>query len=212
MEILSFIATVILVTVSGALSPGPLFFAAISHGAKHGAKSGLLFSVGHTIVEFPLVILLAAGLLSAASQPLAKSLTGVVGGVALLVFGALQIMGSIMPSRLEQNSSRKTALQNPLLVGLIFTLLNPFFIVWWLTAGGKLIVDSLMFASLAGVLIMYVSHVWMDYAWLIAVAYLAKVGTNILGSKAYRVIMAVFGAVLIYFGLAFLFPFFRLPT
>jgi len=205
MDILSFVATVILYTVSGALSPGPLFFAAVSHGAKHGAKSGLLFSVGHTLVEFPLVILLAVGLLSAASKPLAKSITGVVGGVALLVFGALQIRGSILPSKLEQNSSRKNALQNPLLVGLIFTLLNPLFIVWWLTAGIILIVDSLMFASLAGVLIMYVSHVWMDYAWLTAVAYLAKIGTNIIGSKAYRGVMAVFGAVLIYFGLVFLF-------
>ena len=205
MDVLSFIATVILVTASGSLAPGPLFFAVISHGTKHGAKSGLLSSVGHTLVEFPLVILLAAGLLSAASQPLAKSLTGVIGGTALLVFGALQIRGSIITSRLEQNSPRKTAFQNPLLIGLIFTLFNPFFLVWWLTAGGKLIVDSLMFASLVGVLIMYVSHVWMDYAWLTAIAYLARIGTNILGSKAYKGLMAAFGAILIYFGLTFLF-------
>jgi hypothetical protein len=44
----------------------------------------------------------------------------------------------------------------------------------------------------------------MDYAWLTATAYLAKKGANILGSKRYRVLMAMFGAVLICFGTYFL--------
>jgi len=51
---------------------------------------------------------------------------------------------------------------------------------------------------------MYVCHVWMDYAWLTAVAHFAKVGTSVAGFKWYRLIMAVFGTVLIYFGLTFL--------
>jgi len=44
----------------------------------------------------------------------------------------------------------------------------------------------------------------MDYAWLTAVAHFAKVGTSVVGFKWYRLIMAVFGGVLIYFGLRFL--------
>ena len=59
MDTLSFVVTVILITASGALAPGPLFFATISHSAKSGTKSGLIFSVAHTVVEFSLIMLFA---------------------------------------------------------------------------------------------------------------------------------------------------------
>jgi threonine/homoserine/homoserine lactone efflux protein len=59
MDIVTFIITIIVVTASGALAPGPLFFANLAHGTKSGPKGGLAFSIGHTLVEFSLVILLA---------------------------------------------------------------------------------------------------------------------------------------------------------
>ena len=203
MDVLNFVAYVILITASGALAPGPLFFVTISQGAKSGAKSGLVFSVAHTLVEFTLVILLACGLLTVANEPSVKLTVGAVGGIVLLVFGAMQIRDSLT-SKFSETKSGEVATRNLLLIGLTFTGLNPFFIVWWLTAGAKLILLSLEFASLAGVVFMYVCHVWMDYAWLTSVAHFSKMGTNVVGFKWYRLIMAVFGAVLIYFGLTFL--------
>jgi len=203
MDVLNFVAYVILITASGALAPGPLFFVTISQGAKSGAKSGLVFSVAHTLVEFTLVMLLACGLLTVANEPSVKLTVGVVGGIVLLVFGAMQIRDALT-SKFSETKSGKVATRNLLLIGLTFTGLNPFFIVWWLTAGAKLILLSLEFASLAGVVFMYVCHVWMDYAWLTSVAHFSKMGTNVVGFKWYRFIMAVFGVVLIYFGLTFL--------
>jgi threonine/homoserine/homoserine lactone efflux protein len=94
--------------------------------------------------------------------------------------------------------------RNPLFLGVVFTGLNPYFIVWWLTVGSKLIVDALAFGLLLGVLLMYVSHVWMDYAWLTMVTHFAHVGTKIAGARWYRVVMTLFGAVLVYFGVTFL--------
>ncbi|MCW4052540.1 MAG: LysE family transporter, partial [Candidatus Bathyarchaeota archaeon] len=82
--------------------------------------------------------------------------------------------------------------------------LNPFFIVWWLTAGAQLVVISLEFASLAGVVIMYICHVWMDYLWLTTTAHFAKAGLSIVQLKPYRLILAAFSLILIYFGLTFL--------
>jgi len=200
---LNFVATIVLVSASGALAPGPLFFAAISHGTRVGARSGLVFSIGHTLIEFTLVMILASGLLTVASEPAVKLLVGVAGGIVLLAFGAMQIRDSFT-SKFGEPKSGGVASRNLLLIGLAFTGLNPFFIVWWLTVGAQLILMSLEFAALAGVVFMFVCHVWMDYAWLIVVAHFAKVGTNVVGFKWYRLIMAVFGAVLIYFGLAFL--------
>jgi len=203
MNALNFVATIVLVTASGVLAPGPLFFASISHGTRVGARSGLMFSIGHTLVEFTLVMLLAAGLLTVASEPTVKLAVGVAGGIALLAFGTIQIRDSLT-SKFGEPKSGGVASRNLLLIGLAFTGLNPFFIVWWLTVGAKLILMSLEFAALAGVVFMFVCHVWMDYAWLTAVAHFAKVGTSVVGFKWYRLIMAVFGGVLIYFGLRFL--------
>jgi len=202
MDLLSFVTTVIIVTASGALTPGPLFFATVAHGAKLGAKGGLAFSIGHTLVELPLVLLLSVGLLTVADQPIIKLITGVAGGLALLTFGAFLIWDTLVKKG-NKITLRGIASRSPLLVGLLFTGLNPYFIVWWLTVGGELIRRGLMFASLGGVIIMFLSHIWMDYAWLILIAYLAKKGTSILGNKGYKALMILFGAAFVYFGINF---------
>jgi threonine/homoserine/homoserine lactone efflux protein len=62
MDPLEFAAEVILVSASGVLSPGPLFFTNIIYGSKQGVTAGVKIAFGHTIIEFPLVITLAWGL------------------------------------------------------------------------------------------------------------------------------------------------------
>jgi len=203
MDPLNFAVTVVILSISGALAPGPLFFVTISHGIKSGTKSGILFSIAHSLIEFTLVMLLALGLLSVANEPAAMLIVGVAGGVALIVFGAMQIRGSFS-YKPEETKTGQEATRNLFLIGLALTGLNPYFIVWWLTIGATLIFISLEFAGLAGVVFMYVCHVWVDYAWLILVSALAKRGAKILQFKWYRILMAVFGVVLIYFGFSFL--------
>ncbi len=194
---------VIIVTASGALAPGPLFFANISEGMRSGARAGLLFSIGHTIIEFPLVILLALGLLKEVTQPLIRSIIGLLGGCALVLFGILQIKESLKTNVLK-TAGRDRVTKNPLILGVLFTGLNPFFIIWWLSVGAKLIVEALLLAQIFGVLIMFVAHIWMDYAWLIGTAYLSKIGVNLIGSRVYRILIFAFGIVLILFGINFL--------
>jgi threonine/homoserine/homoserine lactone efflux protein len=203
MGILDFVATVILVTVSGALAPGPLFFANISKGVKLGARGGLIFAVAHTLVEFSLVMLLSFGLFVINSE-LVRRVIGIAGGIVLIGFGLTQVYSSLRPKPERTGEKGKASSHRLLLLGLALTGLNPFFIVWWLTAGAQLIVIALEFASLAGVLFMYVCHVWMDYAWLAATAHLAKTGMKVVGLKWYRLLMGLFGIVLVYFGLSFL--------
>jgi threonine/homoserine/homoserine lactone efflux protein len=103
----------------------------------------------------------------------------------------------------EETKTGKAA-RSLLLLGLALTGLNPYFIVWWLTVGANLIFISLEFAGLVGVVFMYVCHVWVDYAWLILVSGFAKRSSKILHFKWYRLLMAVFGAILIYYGFSFL--------
>jgi len=203
MDLFSFVVTVVILTASGALAPGPLFFATVSQGSKHGAKTGLIFSIAHTVVEFSLIMLFALGLLTVASEPAVKTVIGAVGGIVLIAFGAFQIRNSFK-SNLEEMEKPKSSYKHLFLIGIVFTGLNPYFILWWLTVGGQLIIMALEFAALLGVIFMFLCHVWMDYVWLTGVAYFAKKGTNIVGLKWYKPLMITFGAILIYFGVTFI--------
>ena len=49
-----FLASVLLISLSGVLMPGPLFAVTIQKAAK-SKISGALIAVGHGIVEFPLM-------------------------------------------------------------------------------------------------------------------------------------------------------------
>jgi threonine/homoserine/homoserine lactone efflux protein len=50
---------------------------------------------------------------------------------------------------------------------------------------------------------MYASHVWMDYAFLTAIAHLGKKGKAIVGSRYYKLVLIVFGLILAYYGATF---------
>jgi threonine/homoserine/homoserine lactone efflux protein len=203
MDILNFAVTIILVTASGALAPGSLFVANIAYGAKYGAKSGLIFSVSHTVVEFSIVMIFALGLLTVANEPIVRFVVGFTGGFFLIIFGLFQILNS-SKFKIKESKLKKSSLHHLFFIGLAFTGLNPLFILWWLTVGAELIFISLAFASFIGVIFMYICHVWMDYAWLIVVAHLSKRGTDIIGSKGYKILISVFGVILIYFGSIFI--------
>lgn len=202
MDLLTFVVTVILLTASGALAPGPLFFQTLSQGSRTGARSGLIFSVAHTIVEFSLIMLLAVGLLAVKDEVVIRTSIGVLGGVVLIAFGLYQIISSLKKKDILQKHT--TSSHHLFLIGIVFTAFNPYFIIWWLTVGSNLILLALEIAALAGVIFMFLCHVWMDYVWLIAVAYFAKRGVNALGSRWYRALVLVFGMILIYYGVSFL--------
>jgi threonine/homoserine/homoserine lactone efflux protein len=202
MDVLGFVVTVVLLTASGALAPGPLFFQTLSQGAKTGARSGLLFSLAHTVVEFSLIMLLAFGLLAVKDDVVVRDIIGILGGIVLIAFGVYQILGVFRTNQIKQKEAASSS--GLFVIGLLFTGLNPYFILWWLTVGSNLILLALEFAALAGVVLMFLCHVWMDYVWLTSVAYCAKRGVNALGSHWYRALLGVFGGILIYFGVSFL--------
>jgi len=195
---------VVVVTASGALAPGPLFAANLLQGTKGGMRSGFMISVGHTLVELPLVILIALGISSVMNFPGFSLVVGLVGGCALIGFGLVQIVGAAR-HRIKLDEVQEAGIQKKALVlGVGLTALNPYFILWWLTVGLGLVVQAVELGALLGVLIMYVSHVWMDYAWLTGTAYLSARGRMLIGGRGYRLLLLGLAAFLIYFGVGFI--------
>jgi threonine/homoserine/homoserine lactone efflux protein len=91
MNMLDFGIEVIALSASGVLAPGPLFFANLVYGTRHDKWSGIKVAYGHTAVELPLIIMLAAGLFTFDSAKKYVSVVGLVGGIAILAFAGLQI-------------------------------------------------------------------------------------------------------------------------
>ena len=198
-----FIIYTVAVSTSGALSPGPLFFSAVFHGPRSGVRAGVLLATGHMAVEFPLVILLSIGLAGLADHPAVRAVTGIMGGIVLAVFGGLQAYRSAKGERGKEETSLPMSPRRLIALGAILSGLNPFFLIWWLTVGLKLVVDAVSFAGLAGVLMMYLAHIWMDYGTLGVVAQIAKRGIRPIGSLGYRVFAILLGVVFIYYGAVF---------
>jgi threonine/homoserine/homoserine lactone efflux protein len=200
-----FLLTVVFVTMSGALSPGPLLVTNLSNAPRWGWRGGLWLSIGHTFVELPLILLVAVGLNIIINNLLLQVIVAAIGGVVLLIFAGLQIR-EVHQSRGEMGQlepESPATSRHPLLAGIIFSGLNPYFLFWWLTAGANLVIEALIIAAFVGVFIMFAAHVWMDYVWLIGTAWFANKGTNLVGSKGYLVLMVAFSVFLIYFGLSF---------
>ncbi len=90
-NILEFALIVTIISASGVMSPGPLFAANITHGLKNGTKAGIKIAIGHSLVEFPLVILLGVGILSMEVFPEFRTIISILGAITLFVFAFLQI-------------------------------------------------------------------------------------------------------------------------
>ena len=197
-QLAEFAVAVIIISVSGVMSPGPLFAANVAYGLKGGTKTGLKMAYGHTVVELPLVILLGIGALSLETIPQFRETIALLGAISLFTFAGIQIR-----SVLRKPTTVFEGKHGPFLAGIILSALNPFFIIWWFTIGFKLISDALVLASFVGIGIMFAFHIWMDYAWLCGVSFLSSKGKKILSNKNYSIFMIAISGVLIYFGIVF---------
>jgi len=198
-EFLGFALTVVIISISGVMSPGPLFTANIMHGLKEGTQSGLKIAAGHTVIELPLIILLAVGVISLETIPEFKTTIVLLGAIGLFGFAGLQIK-NVLTKNMQPGIQVK---HGAFLTGILFSALNPFFIIWWFTIGFKLISDSIELWSYWGIGILFGVHIWMDFVWLGFVAFSASKAGNILSNQNYRILMIALSGVLIYFGISF---------
>ena len=181
-QFLEIAVLVIVVSASGVMAPGPLFAANVSYGLREGGKSGLKMAIGHTIVEFPLVILLGIGVFSLEFFPEFRTVISVLGAITLFVFAGLQIRSTFQRKEISISKPK----QGPLLTGIALSALNPFFVIWWLTIGFKLISDAMLIWAFAGILVVFGLHIWMDFAWLGVVATLASKSKKLLSNRNYK--------------------------
>jgi len=198
---------IILVSASGVFSPGPLLFANLALSKYGGFWSGIKIAIGHTIIELPVIILLSLPFVVFSPVNMTFSIVKIISFIAgafLIVFAILYVVRIIRANDSPHTAINTSRIQNPYLAGIMFTSLNPFFIVWWTTVGVKLISDSIsLLGHPAGIAFLFFVHIWMDYAWLGLSSYLASRGFNIIRSEYHKFITMLLTVPLFYYGIYF---------
>lgn len=191
------------IALTGALIPGPLLMFVISHTLKYGkGRSGLFAGLGHCVVEGFLILFILLGLAAFFNFSVFQSVVNVVGGVALVVFGVLNVLAARGRQIIGDSESRMFA--NSLVGGVFFTVFNATIPLWWATTGLFMLNQALMTTTILGVAFWVLGHWSADLAWYAFVGYSVSKGRNYMSEKTYQAIMLVCGVVLVSLGGFFL--------
>jgi len=160
-----FLASVLLISLSGVLMPGPLFAVTIKKASK-SKTAGALIAIGHGIVEFPLMFLIFFVLSEFNLPDFVQVAVGLVGGF-LMVFMGVQAFRS----RHKQEEVTVDLKRDSVLAGVWTTAANAGFILWRLTIGTTLILNAKLF-GLLGFSVFAGVHWLTDFSWYAVVALL----------------------------------------
>ena len=198
MNLLAFYGFITVISLSGVMSPGPLTAFLIARG-KDSPWAGIWVTLGHALAEVPLIIALYAGL-----QPFFE-IQGIREGVSLLGGGVLIYMGSgVFRNFRSAAPEQKSVLHcNALTGGILLTVLNPYWVLWWLTIGASLIARTNEFGWLAGLVGMIVVHLLADAVWAVFITWSSNQGSRMIGETGWMRIEQGCGWVMLGFGVFF---------
>ena len=153
-----FLVSVVLISMSGVLLPGPLFAVTLEKAAKR-KTAGALIAVGHGIVEFPLMFLIFFVLSQFNIPDYVQVAVGLVGGLLMMFMGV-----QTFRNRHKTEEARVSSKRDSLVAGVWTTAANAGFILWWLTIGTTLILNAKLF-GLLGFSVFAGVHWLCDFSW-----------------------------------------------
>jgi len=209
MNVLEILAAWFMLSMTGALAPGPLSAAVVMQASKRGPLHGILPMVGHAVVELGIV---AAIIVSVEALTLDATMIDMLvgfGGLVIVGFGLLALKdwkhaaptGSL---ELARTTSVSTVTQATI-QGAAVSILSPYFLLWWFGIGlanVTLLVGELQIGVgtvlLAGALI-YFTHISTDFlfgAFLAVGAHKASKTVTVGGINWINVTIGIFQVAL----------------
>ncbi len=192
-----FLVQAVIISLTGVMAPGPITAATIGTGTK-SPHAGMWVAVGHGMVEFPLMIVIYYGLGRYFRIDPVRAAIFTFGGLFLLLMG-YDMLRSIR-STAEMNGKNDA---RPLTAGIMLSLGNVYFLLWWVTVGGALLTKAVGF-GLVGVLVFAAVHWLCDLIWFYFLSAVSYRGGHAFGIIFQKVVFAVCGVFLLFFGSMFL--------
>ncbi|RLB00027.1 MAG: hypothetical protein DRG37_03485 [Deltaproteobacteria bacterium] len=201
MTLILFFLSAALISLSGVMAPGPLTAATVAYG-RRSPNAGVLVAIGHGMAEFPIMIIIALGFGRILQDPGTGIFIGAAGGI-LLVYMGINMIRNENTSNMMHARAREPS-KNPITGGIVLSLGNPYFLVWWATVGATLISTSLKF----GILIFFlftIVHWSMDLIWCYILSFATFRAGHIWGEKFSRAITMFCSVTLVFFGGMFIY-------
>ncbi|MBN1877433.1 MAG: LysE family transporter [Anaerolineae bacterium] len=192
MPFLLFLSEIILISLSGVMSPGPMTTVTVGKG-NISPHAGAWIAVGHGIVEFPLMVAIFLGIGYLFDLPYVQTAIALVGGAFLLWMG-IGMLRSTRQAEIEATQDTRS----PILVGILLSAGNPYFLIWWATVGATLVLRSVTFGIL-GFVTFALAHWLCDFVWSYLLSAMAFKGGEFFGRRFQQGIFALCGVLLIFF-------------
>jgi threonine/homoserine/homoserine lactone efflux protein len=193
----TFLIESFLISLSGVIAPGPITAVTVSKGTK-SPHAGAMIALGHGIVEFPFMILLLYGFGEIFKIPYLRAVIGLLGGIFLFKMG-FDLMKGMKTEKISSSDNTRS----PLMAGIILTLANPYFLVWWATIGSILIFRAYTF-GLWGFVAFGITHWTCDFIWSYFLSILCFKGGQFFGERLQQILFLICGSFLFLFSLKFI--------
>lgn len=186
--------------LSGALMPGPLLTVTVAESARIGFRAGPLLMTGHAVLELLLVIAIVYGLGPFLKAPLVMGIIALLGGGMLLWMGVDMVRNSSGFSLNRQGTgNHRKRRPHPVLVGILASLSNPYWTLWWATIGLGYLVAAMKYGT-KGVVVFFLGHIAADYAWYALISLGISRGKRLLKDRSYQIMIRICGFFLVGFG------------
>ena len=192
-----FLATVVLISLSGVLMPGPLFAVTIKKAAK-SKIAGVLIAIGHGIVEVPLMFLIFFVLAQFQIPSIVQIAVGLIGGFLMIAMGI-----QTFRKRHKKDDDTVSLKRDSIMAGVYTTAVNAGFILWWLTIGTTLILNAQLF-GLLGFSVFAGVHWLCDFSWYTVAALVVFKSQRFWNDKVRMGITLFCVAIFVVFGAYFM--------
>lgn len=176
-----------LIGLSGALMPGPMFSVCVAESYKKGFWAGPVMVAGHAIPELALAILFSLGLNKFLKDKTVVGVISIAGG-AFLIWLAYKVFSEVRHGVTIDLTTRQDVGWGPLVGGLWSSVSNPGWIIWWATIGAQYIVLSLKHGVI-GLAFFFVGHEMADLVWYSSVSFLVSRGRGRISDRIYHAVL-----------------------
>ncbi|AZO95783.1 LysE family transporter [Iocasia frigidifontis] len=196
----------LIIGYSGAVMPGSMLTYTVDRSIRHGSKTGFFLSIGHALLELVLLILIFIGVGKYLATDLARLIIGLIGGIVLVYLG-FEMLRDVYLNKvsLDIKDANNDRQENILLSGVILSVTNPYFIIWWSVVGLSLIMSSYNSFGIIGIIIFYIGHILSDISWFSFVSVIVSKTRHLISIKVYKIIIVILALCLIFFSVGFFF-------
>jgi threonine/homoserine/homoserine lactone efflux protein len=198
--------TSFLMALSGALMPGPLLTVTINESLRRGPWTGPLMIAGHGVLELAFIFVILKGLGELFKQNAVLSGIAFVGSVILLWMGYSMLKGirslTLAGTSEAVDGAPSGIVGNPIVAGVVVSLSNPYWTIWWLTIGLAYIVISAKL-GIWGVVAFFTGHIAADLIWYTLVSTSVSFGRRFFTDSVYRGVVFACGLFLLIFSVYF---------